>query len=94
MKVDRAMNHRDLLNKLIQIERAIGIQDNLTVQNMLMDAEQCLLDLEKERVQTMRREADLSALSGFQNEPSSFALRAEARNAVRTADEALATKST
>jgi hypothetical protein len=73
------MNHTQLLDKLIQIERAIGTEDNLTLQKMLMDAEQCLLDLEKERVRTLRRDVDLSALSGFQGGPASFALRADVR---------------
>ncbi len=81
------MNHMDLLKKLLQIERAIGVQDNLTIQKMLMEAEQCLLDLEKERVRTLRRDVSLSALSGFQSGPSSMALRSDPQTAVLTAAE-------
>lgn len=80
------MNHRDLLDKLIRIERAIGVQDNLTLQKMLMDAEESLLALEKERAQNLRRDVDLSALSGFQNESSSFALRPNSKSSTSVAN--------
>ena len=71
------MNPKDLLDKLIQIERAIGVETNFTVKKMLIEAEGCLLELEKQRVQALHRDADRSVLSGFQTEPSSFALRPE-----------------
>jgi hypothetical protein len=50
------MNHRDLLDKLIRIERAIGVESNLTVHKMLIEAEDCLLELAKERAESLRRE--------------------------------------
>jgi hypothetical protein len=84
-EIEKAMNHQKLLDKLIRIERAIGVEDNLTLQKMLMDAEESLLALEKERVQTLRRDVSQSALSGFQNESSSFALRPDAHGPVLVA---------
>jgi len=73
------MNHKDLLEKLLQIERAIGVDTNFTLQKMLMEAQDCLLELEKERVERLRRnverpDSDQSILSGFQAKPSSFGL--------------------
>jgi hypothetical protein len=71
------MNPQNLLDKLIQIERAIGVETNFTVKKMLIEAEEFLLELEKERVQALHRDAYRSVLSGFRSEPSSFALRPE-----------------
>jgi len=71
------MNHKDLLDKLIQIERAIGVETNFTVKKMLMEAEECLLELEKEGLQSPHGNACRPALSEFQTEPSSFSLRSE-----------------
>ena len=71
------MNHRDLLNKLLQIEQAIGVESNFTIHEMLMDAENCLLRLEKERIEELSRNAGVSVLSGYRPETSSFILRSE-----------------
>jgi hypothetical protein len=73
------MNYRVLLDKLLRIQRAVGVESNLTVQKMLMDAEECLLELEKERVQTLLRDAHRSVISEPRTEPNSFALHAESR---------------
>jgi hypothetical protein len=53
-----SMNHRDLLDRLIRIERAIGVETNFTVQMMIIDVESCLLNLEKERVEKLRHSAN------------------------------------
>jgi hypothetical protein len=73
------MNHRDLLEKLLQIERAIGVETNFTLQKMLLEAQDCLLELEKERVERLQRnvgesDSDQSILSGFQAKPNSFGM--------------------
>jgi hypothetical protein len=52
-----AMNHQDLLDKLIRIERAIGVESNLAVHKMLIEAEDCLLELAKERAESLSRDA-------------------------------------
>jgi hypothetical protein len=53
------MNHKIILEKLIEIQHAIGTQNNLTVQKMLMEAEDCLLQLEREIVEQLIRSASL-----------------------------------
>ena len=82
------MDHKDLLDKLIQIQQAIGVETNFTVQKMLMEAQDCLLELEKERVENLRRNARQSdpvksILQGFQAEPNSFTLGRGPRSAIR-----------
>jgi hypothetical protein len=74
------MNHRDLLDKLLQIERAIGVESNLAVREMIMNAEECLLKLEKARVEELCKNAGVSILSGYQPEASFFTLRSEPRD--------------
>lgn len=77
------MNPKDLLEKLIKIEQAIGVETNFSVKKMLIEAEECLLQLEKERVQALRGDAYRSDSSEFQIEPGSSALRPEPPTLIR-----------
>jgi hypothetical protein len=42
-----------LLEKLIAIERAIGARDTVTLREMVMDAEECLLQMQSEMVKDL-----------------------------------------
>jgi hypothetical protein len=52
------MNHRELLQRLIRIERAVGVETNLTIQKMIMDVQTCLLAQEKARVEHLQHTAN------------------------------------
>ena len=60
------MNNTVLLQKLIVIERSIGVTDNSTLRGLVYEAEDCLLEIQKERAQSFildsqpRRHAPLS----------------------------------
>jgi hypothetical protein len=66
-----------LLEKLIQIERAIGVESNFTLQKMLIEAEDYLLQLEKELVENLRMgtqqaTSEPSALLGYRPEQNGY----------------------
>lgn len=46
------MNYTILLRKLIAIERSIGAANNSTIRDLVQDAETCVLEMQKERVET------------------------------------------
>lgn len=46
------MNITVLLQKLIAIERSIGTADNSTLRRLVHEAEDCLLQIQKERAQS------------------------------------------
>jgi hypothetical protein len=46
------MNNTILLQKLIAIEKSIGAADNGTLRQLVYEAEDCLLQLQKERAQS------------------------------------------
>jgi hypothetical protein len=45
------MNIAPLIEKLIEIERALGTCDTITVRNLIVDAQDCALMLQKEAIQ-------------------------------------------
>ncbi len=45
------MNNTVLLQKLIAIERSIGMSDNATIRQLVFEAEDCLLEIQRERAQ-------------------------------------------
>ena len=45
------MDYSGLLHKLIAIEQAIGVESNNTIQEMVEDAQECLLKMQKERAE-------------------------------------------
>jgi len=78
-------NHKVLLEKLVQIERSIGIETNFTLQKMLLEAEEYLLELEKERVANLRPNAHPPVLTGRAAKADSVLLRAQLRDALQRA---------
>ncbi len=47
----------DLLNKLITIERSIGVVHNSTLRDMVEDAQDCVLEMQKETAEGFLAEA-------------------------------------
>ena len=43
-----AVNVTVLLDKLVSIEQAIGLATDASIRNMILDAEECLLELQRE----------------------------------------------
>jgi hypothetical protein len=43
-----------LLNKLFDIERGIGTVDSVTLRNLVIDAEDCLLQAQREKAQAVQ----------------------------------------
>lgn len=46
------MTCADLLQKLITIERSIGVESNSTVRELVQDAQDCLLQMQKEQAES------------------------------------------
>jgi hypothetical protein len=46
------MNSTILLQKLIAIEKSIGMADNGTIRQLVYEAEDCLLEIQRERAQS------------------------------------------
>lgn len=46
-----------LLKKLLTIERAIGTADHTTLRELVNEAEECLLQMQKERVESFMQDA-------------------------------------
>ena len=42
------MNVTVLMQKLIAIEQAVGVETNKTIRSMIQDAQECLLELQKD----------------------------------------------
>jgi|HubBroStandDraft_1064217.scaffolds.fasta_scaffold713736_1 hypothetical protein len=49
------MNTSVLLDKLTMIERSIGVQTNTTLRNLVLDAQDCVLELQRTRAEDLRR---------------------------------------
>jgi len=49
------MNTTVLLEKLIQIERSIGVETNFAVRSLVQDAQDYLLGMQRERVEHLRK---------------------------------------
>ncbi len=60
------MNHTLLLQKLIAIERAIGVADNNTLRDLVYEAESYLLLMQREAVDKLSVEPERETGRGFQ----------------------------
>jgi PHD/YefM family antitoxin component YafN of YafNO toxin-antitoxin module len=49
------MNSSQLLNKLTEIERAIGVVDTLSLRRMIVEAQDYILQSQKETLQELRQ---------------------------------------
>jgi hypothetical protein len=60
------MNHTLLLQKLIAIERAIGVANNNNLRNMVYEAEGYLLEMQREEVEGLRVQPERETGRRFQ----------------------------
>jgi hypothetical protein len=60
------MNHTLLLQKLIAVERAIGVASNNTVRDLVYDAEGYLLQMQREKVEALAARPERGARQRFQ----------------------------
>ncbi len=79
------MNQETLLDKLVRIEHAIGVESNHTVHKMLMEAEDCLLQMEKEMVDKLVKNANQPPperliLSEYQSKAKSLKLKVDSKS--------------
>jgi|HubBroStandDraft_2_1064218.scaffolds.fasta_scaffold985426_1 hypothetical protein len=79
------MNQETLLDKLVQIEHAIGVESDHTVHIMLMEAEDCLLQMEKEMVDKLVKNAnqpppERPILSEYQSKAKSLKLKSDSKS--------------
>jgi hypothetical protein len=51
------MNTVVLLQKLGEIERALDVEERATIRKMVLDAQQCALQLQRESPEQMRRDS-------------------------------------
>jgi hypothetical protein len=51
------MNASQLLTKLTEIERAIGVVDSITLRKMVVEAQEFVLQTQKENVEHLRRKS-------------------------------------
>jgi hypothetical protein len=65
------MNASVLLDKLTMIERSIGVQTNTAVRNLVLDAQDCVLEMQKTRAEDLRIKSRYSEKGPFP--PSHFA---------------------
>jgi hypothetical protein len=49
------MNTNILLDKLIEIERSIGVETNTTLRKQVLDAQDCVLEMQREMVENLRK---------------------------------------
>jgi hypothetical protein len=63
------MNNTVLLQKLIAIERSIGTADNGTLRQLVYEAEDCLLEIQKEQAQSFILHSGRGALPQFHAMP-------------------------
>jgi hypothetical protein len=59
------MNASVLLDKLTMIERSIGVQTNTTVRNLVIDAQDCVLEMQKTKAEDLRRKSRFSEKGPF-----------------------------
>jgi hypothetical protein len=50
------MNANSLLDQLLDIERSIGVDTNVVLRKKVQDAEDCLLRMQKETAEKLRKE--------------------------------------
>ena len=50
------MNINGLLQKLFEIERSIGSETNTAILNQVLDAENCLLEMQREMIESLRNQ--------------------------------------
>ncbi len=60
------MNHTLLLQKLIAIERAIGVASNNTVRDLVYEAEGYLLQMQREEVEALAARPERETRQRFQ----------------------------
>jgi hypothetical protein len=75
-----AMRAAEVLARLIEIERAIGVEDPLRVREMVMEAQECVLEIQKaaaDRLQNERLAPDRLAMIAPRHSALSFALDGE-----------------
>jgi hypothetical protein len=60
------MNSTILLQKLIAIEKSIGMADNGTIRQLVYEAEDCLLEIQRERAQSFLLDSWRTAIPRFQ----------------------------
>jgi hypothetical protein len=53
----RIMNTVVVLQKLNEIERALDVEERATIRKMLVDAQLCVLELQRESPEQMRRDS-------------------------------------
>ena len=63
------MNNTVLLQKLLLIERSIGVTDNDTLRQLVYEAEDCLLQIQKERAQSFILDSSRGAMPRFNAMP-------------------------
>lgn len=51
------MNTSVLLDKLTMIERSIGVQTATTLRNLVIDAQECVLEMQKTAAEDLRRKS-------------------------------------
>ena len=51
------MKYRLVLERLLEIERALGVQDTPTVRSMVIEAQELILKLQKEAIESVRSES-------------------------------------
>lgn len=57
------MKYGLVLERLLEIERAVGVQDAQTVRRMVIDTEEFILKLQRESIRTLRFEQDSSSVA-------------------------------
>jgi hypothetical protein len=50
-----------LLDKLTKIEKSIGVQTNTALRTMVLEAQDCVLEMQKTLVEDLRRQTGYSA---------------------------------
>jgi hypothetical protein len=56
------VNTTILLQKLIDIEKSIGKETDRTILDKILDAENCVLDMQRELIESLRREPMQAAI--------------------------------
>jgi hypothetical protein len=59
------MNPTVLLEKLIEIERSIGSETNTTLRNKVLEAQEYVLEMQKETVERLRRQPRSIGMTPF-----------------------------
>jgi hypothetical protein len=61
------VNTTILLQKLIDIERAIGTESDQTILDKVFDAENCVLQMQREMIENLRKQPRLDVISKLAN---------------------------